>query len=472
METITLDDTLIESFAHGLLGPLIRPGDDGYEDSRRRFNGMYDRRPAMIAQCVSTSDVIRAVRFAREHDLLVAVRAGGHSTPGHSSVDGGLVIDVSRMKGIRVDPENRTVRAEAGITMGELDHETQAFGLAVTGGEVSDTGIAGLTLGGGLGRLVRAFGYTVDNLLSVDIVTADGRLLKASESENADLFWGVRGGGGNFGIVTSFEYRLHPVGPLVFGGMMIYPIEQARDALRFYSPLASSAPDELRLTAILLTAPPLPFVPVHLHGKPVLVVEACWAGDLEEGARVVAPMRSFGRPAVDLMGPIPYTVLQKIGDPATPWGAQYYDKMQYLSRLDDDAIDTILASMDTVTSPATEIHLFPLGGAVSRLPEDHTAMGNRDTAFVLWIIAAWQDPDELDVHRTWARSFWSAMEPFSTGRKYLNADTDSTEDRVRASYRPETYRRLVALKEKYDPTNFFRLNPNIRPQTDEAANAA
>jgi FAD/FMN-containing dehydrogenase len=323
-----------------------------------------------------------------------------------------------------------------------------------------------------MGRLVRKYGYTVDNLLSVDIVTAAGRLLKASAIENPDLFWGVRGGGGNFGIVTSFEYQLHQVGPIIYGGIMLYPIEQARAVLHFYSSMASSAPDELRLAAIVATAPPLPFVPEHLHGKAVLIIEACWAGSIEDGERALAPMRGFGKPAVDLLGPIPYTVLQKMGDPAAPWGAQYYDKMQYLSRLDKDGIDTILAHAARVTLPMSEIHLFPLGGAVSRLPEDHSAMGNRDTAFVLWIIAAWLDPQELEVHRRWARDLWAAMQPFSTGRKYLNADTDSTAERVRASYRLDTFERLVALKNKYDPTNFFRLNPNIKPTVQQEESAA
>jgi FAD/FMN-containing dehydrogenase len=468
----TLDPSTFEDFRAHFRGTLLLPGDETYGEARRLFNGMHDRRPAIIAQCAGVSDVINAVNFAREHDLVVGVRGGGHSTPGYSMVDDGLVIDLSKMKGIRADPASRTVRAEPGITMGELDHECQAFGLAVTGGEISHTGIAGLTLGGGMGRLVRKYGYTVDNLLSVDIVTADGRLLKASAIENQDLFWGVRGGGGNFGIVTSFEYQLHQVGPIIFGGMMFYPIEQAREVLRFYGPLASSAPDELRLAAIIATAPPLPFVPKHLHGKAVLVIEACWAGSVEDGERAVAPMRAFGQPVADMMGPIPYTVLQKIGDEAAPWGAQYYDKMQYLSGLDEDAIDTILAHAHIVTSPMTEIHLLPLGGAVSRLPEDHCAMGNRDTAFVLWIITAWSEPHELPVHRTWARAFWSAMEPFSTGRKYLNADTDSTTEGVRSSYRPETYDRLLALKNKYDPANFFRFNPNIPPTVQAEQSAA
>jgi FAD/FMN-containing dehydrogenase len=317
-----LEERLVQEFAANFRGEIIRPEDEGYDTARAVFNAMTDRRPALVARCTGVVDVVAAVNFARENELVVAVRGGGHSVPGYGSCDGGIVIDLSPMKGVWVDPEARTARAQAGLFWGELDRETQAFGLAVTGGRYSNTGIAGLTLGGGSGWLERKIGFTVDNLLSADVVTADGRLVRASEEENEDLFWGIRGGGGNFGIVTSFEYRLHPVGPILLGGMLLYPADQAREVLRFYRDFIEDAPDELCGGCSFVTAPPEPFVPEHLRGSQVLAVVVCYVGPIEEGEAAIRPLKEFGPLALDMVGPIPYTVLQSMTDAGTPSGMQ------------------------------------------------------------------------------------------------------------------------------------------------------
>jgi FAD/FMN-containing dehydrogenase len=348
------------------------------------------------------------------------------------------------------------------VTWGEFDHETQAFGLAVTGGQVSTTGIAGLTLGGGLGWLMRRCGAVVDNLLAVDIVTADGRLLTASPTEQEDLFWGVRGGGGNFGIVTSFEYRLHPIGPLVTGGMLLYPASQAGALLRFYRDYMTTAPDELMVLAAFLTAPPAPFVPAPLHGAAMLAIGFCHVGSLEEGQAAAERFRAFGPPALDQVGPVPYIALQQLLDPAAPPGFHNYLKSDLLAHLDDAAIDTMVAYTADMTSPLSVSYLLPFGGAFSRVGEQDTALGHRDAGYYYVVHSMWTDPRESDRHIQWARSFAATMRPFSVG-VYVNVLGNEGEDRVRAAYPPETYARLVALKNKYDPTNLFRLNQNIKP---------
>lgn len=455
-------EATIQQFKSGLRGPLLQPGDAGYDDARRVWNGMIDRKPAMIARCKGVADVMSAVQFARANNLLVSVRGGGHNVSGNAVCDDGLMIDLSPTKGIRIDPARRVARAQAGVTWGELDHETQAFGLAVTGGQISTTGIAGLTLGGGIGNLMRKCGLSVDNLLSVDIVTADGRLLTANATENEDLFWGVRGGGGNFGVVTSFQYRLHPVGPLVLGGMALYPAAMARELLRFFRDWAGSAPDELTPTLAFLTAPPAPFVPTHLHFQPMVGVLVCYAGSIDEGERVVAPLRAFAQPAVDLIGPVPYTAVQQMLDGSAPWGMQVYVKSAHLTGMPDEAVDTIVRHASTVTSPLSVIPISPLGGAVGRVGEHDTAFGHRGTAFDIQILACWTDPAEHERHVAWARDFSTALRPFSRG-VYVNELGNEGEDRVREAYNPRTYERLVALKTKYDPENLFRLNQNIKP---------
>jgi FAD/FMN-containing dehydrogenase len=423
---------------------------------------MIDRKPALIVRCAGVADVIDAVNFARRHHLLVSVRGGGHNVTGNAVCEGGLMIDLSPMKGIRVDPVRRTARAQAGLTWGEFDHETQVFGLATTGGQVSTTGIAGLTLGGGIGWLMRSYGLVVDNLLSVDMVMADGRLLTASATENEDLFWGVRGGGGNFGIATSFEYQLHRMGPIVLGGMLLYPAAQTKELLHFYREYMADAPDALMALVAFLTAPPAPFVPAHLHGTPMIAIGVCYAGSIEEGQRIVEPLRRFGPPALDLLSPMPYSAIQQLFDAAVPFGLQVYLKSDHLVRLSEEVIDTVVTHAATMTSPLSVAIIVPLGGMVSRVGEHDTAFGHRDTAYDYVIYSMWTNPGEAERHIQCTRDFWTAMQPFSAG-VYVNELGNEGEDRVRAAYPPATYERLVALKNKYDPTNFFRMNQNIKP---------
>jgi FAD/FMN-containing dehydrogenase len=457
-------DLAIERLAGSLEGELIAPGHAAYDEARRIWNGAIDRSPACIARCTGVADVVAAVRFARERDLLVAVRSGGHGVGGHALCDGGLVIDLSPMKVIRVDPAARSARAQAGVLWGELDRETQLFGLATVGGIVTHTGIAGLTLGGGIGWLMRKHGATVDNLLSVDLVTAEGEVLAASEEENADLFWGIRGGGGNFGIVTSFEYRLHPVGPIVLAGPIYHPLQDAAEVLRFYREFIAEAPDELTTIFNLRMAPPLPFLPDEVHGKPIVMVGACYAGPPEEGFDVVRPLKEFGTPIVDLLEPKPYTALQSMFDPSVPHGWHYYWKSVEVPPLTDAAIETLIEHASAPTSPKSYCIVFQLGGALGRVHEAKTAFSQRDAAHNVNINAVWTEDDpDADGHIAWAREFFHAMQPHAGGRVYLNFLGDEGPDRVRQAYGSEQYERLVELKRKYDQTNLFRLNQNIEP---------
>jgi FAD/FMN-containing dehydrogenase len=457
-----IDEEAIRVFRASLRGELLQPGDDGYDTTRRVWNGMIDRRPALIARCAGVADVIGAVDFARTHDLLVSVRGGGHNVTGNAVCDGGLMIDLSPMKGIRVDPVRRTARAQAGVTWGELDHETQAFGLATTGGQISMTGIAGLTLGGGLGWLMRKCGLTIDNLLAVDLVTADGRFLTASAAENEDLFWGVRGGGGNFGIATAFEFRLHPVGPVVTSGMVMYPAARGRELLGFFRDVMAGASDDLTAMVGFLTAPPAPFVPADLQGEPAVALILCHAGSAEDGQRVVEQIRSFGPPAVDQLGPMPYLAVQRLFDASMPAGRHVYLRSDHLGGLSDEVIDTIVVNAAAVTSPLSAALVLSLGGAVARVGEHETAFGHRDTPFDIVVFSVWTDPQESERHMRWGREFGAAMRPFSRG-VYVNEMGVEGEERVRAAYNPASYERLVALKDRYDPTNFFRMNQNIKP---------
>ena len=460
-----LDTTAFDELGGSFRGELLLPTSPGYDTVRRIWNGAIDRHPACIARCTGVADVVAAVRFARERDLLVAVRSGGHGVGGQALCDGGLVIDLSPMKGIRVDPATRTARAEAGVLWGEFDRETQLFGLATVGGIVTHTGIGGLTLGGGIGWLMRKYGATVDNLLSVDLVTADGELVTASESVNPDLFWGVRGGGGNFGIVTSFEYRLHPVGPIVLAGPIFHPLHDAPEVLRFYREFAASAPDELTTIVELELAPPLPFLPEDVHGKPIVMVGACYAGPPEDGAEVVRPLKEFGNPIVDRLEPKPYLALQSMFDPLVPHGWHRYWKSVELPPLTDDAIDTLIDHTSRITSPRSYTIILQLGGALGRVPEDATAYPQRDAAHNVVVNAVWTEDDpEGDRHIAWARDFFDAMQPHARDRVYVNFLGDEGADRVRQAYGTEKYDRLVELKRNYDPTNFFRLNQNIPPK--------
>lgn len=448
----SLDEATLQAFQSRLRGTLIRPGDDRFDAARRVWNGMIDKTPALIARCAGVADVIDAVRLARDHDLLVAVRGGGHSVAGHGVCEGGLVIDLSPMQGVQVDPRSRTAWAQPGLNWGGFDRETQAFGLAVTGGLVSDTGIAGLTLGGGLGWLMRKHGLTADNLLAADVVTADGAFLRASPDENADLFWGLQGGGGNFGIVSAFHYQLHPVGPVVLAGMVLHPMEKAPEVLRFYRSYAASAPDELTSVVVLRKLPALPSLPPFLHGLPVIGIAVCYAGIVEEGERVVQPLRSFGPPLVDGISLKPYTKHQTMFDAAQPPGRHHYWKTAYLPGLGDEVADLLVEAANGLSSPLSVLALYQLGGAVSL----------DEAAFALNITATWTDPNESDEHIQWTRDLWTATQPFATGGAYVNFLGDEGDDRVRAAYQTR-YDRLVALKNEYDPTNFFRLNQNIKP---------
>jgi FAD/FMN-containing dehydrogenase len=464
-DTTTLTAAIdLERLRGSMRGPVIDPDDERYDAARAIWNGAIDRRPACVARCTGVADVVAAVRFARARDLLVAVRAGGHGVGGHALCEGGIVIDLSAMKGIRVDAAARIARAEAGVLWGELDRETQLHGLATVGGIVTHTGIAGLTLGGGIGWLMRKHGATVDNLVSVDLVTAEGELLTASRDENPDLFWGIRGGGGNFGVVTSFEYRLHPVGPIVLAGPIFHPLEDARQVLAFYREFIATAPDELTTIFELGVAPPAPFLPEDVHGKPIVMVGACYAGAPEDGIEVVRPLKEFGNPIVDLLEPKLYTALQSMFDPAVPHGWHRYWKALELPALTDHAIDTLIDHASAQTSPKSYCIVFQLGGALARPREDETAFSQRDAAHHVNINAVWTaDDPECERHVAWARDFFSAMQPHARGRVYVNFLGDEGAQRVRQAYGDRQYARLVELKRAYDPTNVFRLNQNIEP---------
>ena len=442
-------------------GQLLAPGDPDYDDARTIFNAMIDRRPALIARCSGTADVISAVRYAREEDMPIAVRCGGHSVSGHSAGDGGaLVVDLSPMKGVRVDPGARTARANGGVQWGEFDRETQAFGLATPGGRVTTTGVGGFTLGGGYGWLSTKHGLTCDNLLSADVVTADGALLTASESENSDLFWGLRGGGGNFGIVTSYELRLHPVGPLIYAGLMLFDRSRAADAMTAYRQLVDDPPDELSTGAVHVTAPPAPFVPENLHGKPALAFLFSYSGDLAEGEKLAQGLRDAG-PAADVVGPMPYRAFQAMLDGLNPPGLRNYVRGEHLKGLDDGFVDTFLNLSTEGLHPLTVLIIFQHGGAVSRVPDEATAFAHRGAAFMFHPICNWDDPADDEKHIGWSRASSATVEPFKTGGVYLNFMTD---DAVRAGYGDAKYQRLVELKRKYDPDNVFRFNQNIKPE--------
>jgi len=448
-----LEEATVQDFAADLRGRLLRPGDDGYDDARKVWNGMIGRRPALIARCAGTADVIAAVRFAREHGLLVSVKGGGHNITGNAVCEGGLMIDLSPMKSVRVDPTKRIARAEAGLTWGEYNHETQAFGLASTGGVVSTTGIAGLTLGGGLGWLMGKHGLSCDNLLSADLVTAEGRLLTVSADDYPDLFWGLRGGGGNFGVVTSFEYRLHPVGP-VLAGMVLHPMAKAKEALRFYRDYARSCPDEALAAAALMTSP---------EGTPVVAIIVAYIGDLGTGEAVVAPVRKFGSPLVDTIAPTSYVQLNTLFDAAVPYGGvQRYWKSSFLKELGDDLVEILVERSATMLSPMSMVLFFHLHGAAARVDRNATAFGLRQDQWDYDVISQWNDPAETGQHVQWTREYWTAVEPFATGEVYVNHLDAEEVTRIRAAYGGH-YDRLVALKNKYDPTNLFRMNQNIRP---------
>jgi hypothetical protein len=463
----------VEQLTEAMRGEVLVPGSAGYDQARMVWNGMYDRKPAVIARCAGVADAIQAVDFARANAMEVSVRGGGHSAQGYGTNDDGLVIDLSPMKGIRVDPESHTVRAEAGLTWSEFDRETQAFGLAVTGGRFSTTGIAGLALGSGSGWLERKCGLTGDNLLSADVVTADGRLVKCSPRENADLYWGLRGGGGNFGIVTSFVFRLHEVGPIVYGGMLVAAPDRAGEILRFMRDYMPGAPEDLGGAVAFVSAPPEEFVPPEMHFKPITGIVLCWTGDHAEGERVIAPIREAAQPLMDMVGPMPYVALQSMLDGGGQKGINAYMKAEFMEELTDGVIDKLVAHGGERPSPTCQLLLEPMGGAISALGEDDTALGRRDVQWCYHALSMWMEPgeDAVAAHKEWARKLHTDLEPDTTDGVYLNFTSDEGEERVRNSFGPEKYARLVELKDKYDPTNMFHLNQNIKPSTEAMARA-
>jgi hypothetical protein len=453
-----IEEGAVREFAAGLRGEIVRPEEDGYDAARAVFNGMIDKRPALIVRCAGTSDVIRGVDFAHAHDLLLAVRSGGHNVAGKAVCDGSLMLDLSPMKGMRVDPARRRARAQSGLTLGEFDHETQAFGLATPLGVVSMTGIAGLTLGGGLGWLNGKHGLACDNLLSADVVTADGRLLTASEEENEDLFWGIRGGGGNFGVVTSFEYRLHPVGPVLAGGLR-YPAAKARDVLRFYHEFASGCPDELSTSALLGRAP---------DGSLVAGITVCYCGAIEEGERVLRPLHAFGSPLEDGIRPMAYTALQSAPDEGFSPGQQHYWKSSNLEHLSDEAIEVMVRLVKEMPSPSSGVGLQQMHGAASRVDPAATAFPHRDEHYDLLILSQWANPADSEENVRWTRELFEAMQPFVGKGVYVSNLGEEEGDRVKEAY-GEHYERLVALKDRYNPTNLFRLNQNVKPTAHSGA---
>jgi FAD/FMN-containing dehydrogenase len=447
----------------GFLGTVIEPSDDDYETARQVWNADIDRRPAVIARCSGTADVLTAVRFAREWGLPMAIRGGGHAVAGHAVCEGGLVVDLSTMTGVRVDPLTRTARAQGGCLWRHVDHEAQAFGLAVTGGIVTHTGIGGLTLGGGIGHLMRRYGLTIDSLASCDIVTADGEFLVASAEEHPELFWGLRGGGGNYGVVTSFEYRLHPLGPTVLAGLVAWPMAEAGEVLRFFRDFVADAPDEVGVMANLRLAPALPAFPQEFHGQPIVALIVCYAGPIDEGEQVLRPLRAFKTPALDTIGPKPYAAHQAMFDAAYPHGRHYHWKAWKLPPLTDAAIDVIVQQASSITSPLSAIPIFTLGGAVASVDDDATAFAGRSAAHDIIFVASWlPDDPEPERHRAWARAAWRAMQPFAHGVS-VNFLSDEPAPHLQVAYGEHKYARLAALKSKYDPANSFRFNQNIAP---------
>jgi FAD/FMN-containing dehydrogenase len=455
------DEGVIATFKAALRGKLFRPNDEGYDEARRVWNGMIDRRPVAIVRCAGVADVIAAVNFAREQGLPVAIRGGSHNVTGNAVCDGGVVIDLSNMKGIRVDPEKRTVRAEGGCTWGDVDHATHVFGLAAPGGIISTTGIAGLSLGGGIGHLTRKYGLSCDNLISADVVLADGSFVTASEKKNPDLFWGLRGGGGNFGVVTSFEFKAHPVSE-VMAGPILWPLEKSREALRLYRDFMDKAPEDFNAFFAFLIVPPGPPFPKELHNKTMCGVVAMYTGPQAKADAVVAPLRKFGPPALDFFGPLPFPVVQSMFDALVPEGLQNYWKADFVTVLSDVLIEAHVTHGPGIPTINSALHIYPVSGAANRVGKGDTAFFYRDAKYVHVIAAMYPNPADTAKNVAWVRDYWSALHPHSAGGAYVNFLMEEGEDRVRATY-GDNYERLVAVKRTYDPTNLFRLNQNIRP---------
>jgi FAD/FMN-containing dehydrogenase len=443
-------------------GTILLPGDSGFDAARMVWNAMVDRKPAVIVRCAGAADIVQALALARGQGLPVSVRGGGHNIAGSAVCDGGVMIDLSALRSVRVDPEARRAYVEPGATLADLDHETQAYGLATPLGINSTTGVAGLTLGGGFGWLTRKLGMTVDNLLSAEVITAEGKRLRASSKENPDLFWAIRGGGGNFGIVTLFEFQLHPVGPELLSGLVVYPFEQAKTLLAKYRELSHEIPEDLNVWAVLRLAPPLPFLPEAVHGKPVLLFPFLYAGDPEAGRRAIEPLRSLGLPHGEHFGVQPYAAWQKTFDPLLTPGARNYWKSHNFTELNDGAIAAMIEYAAKLPSPQCEIFLGMVGGAANRVAKEATAYAHRDTRFALNVHGRWEKPEDDKACMTWAREFFKAVTPYASGSVYVNFLTQDEGERIQAAY-GSNYERLTQLKAKYDPTNLFRTNQNIKP---------
>ncbi|HEY6995742.1 MAG TPA: FAD-binding oxidoreductase [Xanthobacteraceae bacterium] len=460
--TKTIPQDTVSALRGKVRGTIALPGEDGYDAARTIWNAMVDRRPGLVVRCLGAADVINAVKLARDEKLLVAVRGGGHNIAGNAVCDGGLLIDLSLMRSVRIDAASDTARVEPGATLADFDKEAQEFGLVTPLGINSTTGVAGLTLGGGFGWTTRKYGLTVDNLISADVVTADGKLVRASEKENPDLFWALRGGGGNFGVVTSFEFRLHPLGPEVLSGLVVHPLESARELLPQFRRIAREAPDELTIWVVMRKAPPLPFLPTEWHGKEVLVFAACYAGDMKDGEKALKALRALGKPIADVIAPHPFTAWQTAFDPLLTPGARNYWKSHDFADLPDAAVNVILNSVRELPSPECEVFIAHVGGAMARIPANATAWPNRDAHFIMNVHTRWQDKAQDQACIAWARHLFEATAPFAAGSVYVNFMPDDENDRVEKAY-GTNYRRLAEIKRRYDPGNLFRMNQNIRP---------
>lgn len=458
-----ITEEVVQRLRSNLQGPVLLPGDTGYEEARTVWNAMIDKRPAVVARCLGVADVIACVRVAVKNDLLLCIKGGGHNIAGLATADGALMLDMSLMRGVWVDPQAQVAHAQAGCVLGDVDRETQVGGLAAVLGFISLTGVAGLTLGGGFGYLTRRWGWTSDTVIGMDVVTAEGRLVRASRDENPDLFWALRGGGGNFGVVTGIDYALHAIGPEVVGGIVAWPASEAPQVLELYRTLAEEAAPELTLVALMRMAPPVPWLPKERHGTPIVALLACHTGSPQEGERDVTPIKGHGSPIGDILMRRPYTQLQALLDATQPKGRRYYWKSEYLPRIDRSLCEKVIEHAARICSPYSAIILFQIGGALNGLDEDHSPVGNRDARYVLNITGSWQSADEDTANIEWARAAWNDMRRFSTGGTYINFLTaDEGPERIEAAI-GKSLQRLAAVKTKWDPKNVFRTNRNIRP---------
>ncbi len=460
---VDLSKESLEGLKESLRGQMLIPGDSNYDESRTVWNGMFDRKPAIIVRCRGTADVIACIRFVREHNLLLCIKGGGHHVAGLATADDSFMIDMTNMRGVIVDPQKKIAHVQAGSLLSDVDRETQLHGLAAVLGFVSATGVAGLTLGGGFGYLSRRWGWTSDTVTGMNVITADAKQVRANSEQNADLFWGLRGGGGNFGVVTEIDYNLYPVGPQVIGGMVAWHANEAPKVFTFYQDFIKQAPQELTLTAIMRIAPPAPWLPADIHGKPIIALLACYSGNPDEGEKVVAPIKCFGNPVGDMLIRRPYAELQTLFDSSNPKGRRYYQKSEFLSRLDTALCEKILLHASRIKSPFSVIMLFQIEGALNRLEKEYSAVGNRNAHFVLNIPGSWENEEDDDKNIAWVHDAWSDMKSFSTGGNYINFQSeDEGIDRIQSAL-GDRIKQLVEIKTKWDPQNIFRMNRNIKP---------